>query len=128
MGPCHNPMAATAAGNRFHDGGLDVRRCLGRGHVDRLLEERPIERIWFVEDCEDIKLAVVHHTLDGKFPALDERLDEHDIVGLVPFDANVRRVENGPEPLERSHEACSIVGAHDAPAARESHGFDDAWK
>ena len=71
-----------------HDRGLRGRRVPGRGHVDRLLEERAVERIRLVEHRERAERAALEQPLQRDLDAGDERLDQ-DLVGPL---AQVRHV------------------------------------
>jgi hypothetical protein len=72
------------------DGPLPLRQDGRRGHVDRLLEERTVERVGLVEDREQME-APWFITLRRRIRALDELLDEKVIVDLVALGADIGR-------------------------------------
>ena len=107
------------ARDRFHDPPLGVvARPRGR-HVDRLLEERSIERVRLVEDRQRPEHTVVQKPLDRKLLARHERLDQGERVDSVPLQPHVRGLQDAAQPVERGHEGTWVVHADHAAAAGE---------
>ncbi len=84
---------------RVRDGGRDRALNLDRGgrrrHVDRLLEERSVERIGLVEQRQQLKPTVVHQPFDRVLDAGDELLDERDVERGVAFGTNLWQPQAG---------------------------------
>ena len=76
-GPSRKPRAAAAAITVGGQRGLDRHRLARRGDVDRLLEERAVERVGLVEDGQHLEGPGHQEGLDGDFGAGDEALDQH---------------------------------------------------
>ena len=113
-GPWYSPIARTAIGDGGHDALLHVgRRHRGRA-IDRLLEERTIERIRLVEDRQYLEHAMVEQPLDRVLSAGNESLDDRPAVGLVPLDAHVWRLRQRPQPPDR----CLVLRGVVRPAPR----------
>ena len=73
-GPWCRPMAFAARVDRLDDSILDLRRRRRRRDVDRLFEERAVERFGLVEDRQDVQRAVVQQRLDRVLASGDEAL------------------------------------------------------
>jgi hypothetical protein len=56
-------------GDAGDDGALRLRGCRRGRQVNRLLEERTVQRIRLVEDRQYLQGTVVQQSLDGKFPS-----------------------------------------------------------
>ena len=93
------------------------------GHVDRLLEERPVERVGLVEQGEHRQRAVDQEPLQRHLAAGDEPLDQHLVRSLQGRD--LRRAEDRLDPAERGHESVPIVGPDDAATRRQDGGLQD---
>ena len=77
---------------RRHRGGqrgLDQGRLAGRGDIDRLFEERAVERVGLVEDRQHLEDPAHQEGLDRDFGAGDEALDQDRLAGP----------DDGPNPL-----------------------------
>ena len=122
-------MRGGRAADRVDDRALHGRRRRRRRDVDRLLEERAVERIGLVEDRERRAArrgAAAPSTANSR-PGMNPSTSAV-VVRVVPLGANVRRPQQRAQPLERRHERRRIVGAHDAAAARQRDRLDDAGK
>ena len=90
-----------------------------RRDVDRLLEERAVERIGLVEDGKHVQRAVVHQPLERVLASGDEPFDQRDRVRVVPLGAHVGRSHSARSRSTAAASAGRIVGAHHAAAARQ---------
>ena len=120
MGPCVRPSARHAAVDRVVHRALHRRRRARRRHVDRLLEERTVERIGLVEDRQHLQRAVDEHALDGVLLAGDERLrpGSRACVGI----AQRAHVRSDRAPAARARQRpparAGVVGPYHAAARR----------
>ena len=123
-------MREADRGRRAGDGVDDVplhrlgRR--GRRHVDRLFEERTVERVGLVEQGQRVERPVMEQPFERELPALDEPFHQHRVVRLVALGADLRRGQQRPHPHERLDKRRGIVGADDAAASRQRQRLDDA--
>ena len=81
--------------------GLDDCRLLARSRrwrrdVDRFLEERPVERVRLVEERQEEKPAVMQQPFERVFATGNEAFDEHHVMSVAAFGADVRRLEKDP--------------------------------
>ena len=105
-------------------------RRIGRrgSDVEGLFEERAVERVRLVEDCEHLQVAVRHQALDGELAALDEPLDQCPSMFRVPLSLDVRSPEHAAKAMDGGLERLLIVCTHDAAAPRKRHRLENAWK
>ncbi len=68
--------------------------------VDRLLEERTVERIRLVEDGEGPQRALRQDSLDGELAPLDEPFDQDRVLEAAAHRAHVLAREQRVEPRE----------------------------
>ena len=101
----HGTVVQPDRADRIGDGGHDALLHVGRRHrrraIDRLLEERTIERIRLVEDRQDLHHTMAEQSLDRIFSAGNESLDDRLAVRCVPLDAHVRRLQKLLQPPYR---------------------------
>ncbi len=124
-GPLRQPERLRRVLRTGADGGL---RLLGepRGRdVDRLLEERSVQRIRLVEQREGVQLAADQQPLERHFRARDEFFHE-DPVGALAQLEDLRRGQNRRDPFERGDELRLIKSADDAAARREDERLEHA--
>ena len=112
--------------NRVLDRALLRIRRRRRRDVDRLFEERAVERIGFVENREHAQRAVVHQRFDRVLASRNEGFDERRVVRVVAFRADVGRLYQRMQPFDGGGELAFVVGAHHATAAGQRHRLDDA--
>ena len=96
-------------------------RRRGRRDVEGFLEKGTIEQIGLVEEREDAKLSVAHAALPGRTRSLDEFFDEHRIVHLMAFAADIRRLQDRAQPVRtppRAPLGCSRASRRGSPTAR----------
>src|SRR5262249_33481392 len=118
-GPVPQTDRARGIRNRRLDLARFAFRRLGRRRVDLLFEERALERVRLVEDGKHARLAIREQRFDRVLAPGDESFDEHAIGIGITLGADVSRREEISQPAESDDEAVPVVGADDAPAARE---------
>ena len=114
------------AADTADDGALHIVGC-GRGReIDRLLEERTVQRIGLVEDRER----------RAALPAVSSPSSAYSRPGMNPSMTavvcasfrsaqHVRLPHERPQPRERRDEPFGVVGPHHAAAARQRDRFED---
>src|SRR5262249_59801343 len=95
-----------------------------RRNVNRLFEERAVQRIRFVEDCKDPQDAVGHDAFEREFASRDVGLDEDLVLESGAGRPDLGPREQGSDPIERGTEPLGLVGAYDAAAPRQSDWFE----
>ena len=108
MGPSSSPKAATAWDRGIPDPALPGFGQPRRGHVNGLLEERPIQGIGFVEEGKDDEPSAVENPLQGHLPARNISFDE-DMLGRVPQGCDVGLLQNSRDAVEGGDEFIRIV-------------------
>src|SRR5262249_22088362 len=86
--------------------------------VNRLFKIRPIERIGFVEERQNVKSASGYQPFESKLASRNELLDLNRTVRLM--------VENRTNAIERGDEFHGIVGADHAAAPVKSGWFEES--
>ena len=114
-----------AEGRRFAQGRLRRLRKARRGHVDRLLEERPLERIGLVEEGQGSQLAAREEPLEGDLGAVHVVLDE-DFIGRGPALEDIGRRQDRLDAAPCGSEPLGVVGADHSPAPGEKRRLEDA--
>src|SRR5262245_47267186 len=103
------------------DRGLRLGRQSRGGHIDRLLEERTIERIGLVEQRQHLQIAVVQQPLECYLEAWNELLDQERLWLIF----GIQRFEQGGQSRNRGYELLRGVGPNHAAAAIQSQWLDD---
>ena len=124
-GPLREPERGTGRDRDALDRGLRGRGQARGRHVDRLLEERAVERIRLVEERERLQAAPQQEALERNLAPRHERLHQQVLRGAAG-DAHVVAAENRGDALERGDEAGGVVGPNDAAARRQGEGLEDA--
>src|SRR6266581_3995913 len=120
---------AGGGGGRLRDLLLDARRQAGRRDVDRLLEERTIQRVRLVEQGEHLEAGGEQDPFQGDLDAGHELFDQHEAAGVAAMLLDVRLAQQDGDAPEGRDELFLVVGAYDAPAGGqerrlEHHGID----
>ena len=100
------------------DRGLQRRGDRRWGDVDRLLEKRSIERVWLVEDGQDMQAPMHDEAFERDLVAGNELLDQV---------SGGRLAHDGLEPGMSRNEALGVVGANDAARRRQVEWLQNAW-
>jgi len=119
------PDRLRGARDAVDDGALRVGGGGRRRQVDRLLEERTVERVGLVEKRERLQLTVMQQALQCVLATGDETLNQRGLVRLVALGAHLRLSHQRLQPRQRGSEFLGVVRPHHAAAAREGDGFDD---
>src|SRR6185436_18479412 len=112
-------------GNRLDDALLDYRRRNRWHAIDRLFEERTVERVRLVDNGERLQRSVSQQTFNRVFRAGNERLDQHVPVRLVSLEPNVACRKQATHPVERREEFLLVIHTDNTSTAREGQRFDD---
>ena len=98
---------------------LQLPRRAGRRDIDGFFEERAVQRIGFVEERQHVERPMIQDSFDRELAALHEALDQRVVVRLMALVADVRRLQDTAQPIERADELRQAVRSHDAAAPRE---------
>src|SRR5690349_24473038 len=90
----------TGRAHRIDDPYLSVGRRRRWHAVNRFLEERTVKRVGFVDDRQHLQGAAGEKPFDGVLGAWNELFDQHLAVHLVPFEPDIARIKQTPQPFE----------------------------
>src|SRR5262245_66319410 len=99
-----------------------------RGHVNRFLEERTVERLGLLEDRQHVQVALMHHAFEGEFAALDESFDQSPLMSRVPLTPDVGSAQYRAKSIEAFDKLVGAVRPHHSTAAGECEGFGSGRK
>src|SRR6266508_352791 len=90
-----------AAANPFFGGAV----CARGRHVDRFLEERPLQRVGLIEQCKGMESTAIEQALESELSSVNVALDLDQIRGWIAHGTNVRGVQQSTDTVERSEES-----------------------
>jgi len=127
-GPSHSPIAAAASATRASIAACTSADSRDGRDIDRLGEERPIERIGLIEQRERLQATAAQQPFECDLGSGDEVLDEDRAGGFGIARDKLGVGEQACEARKAVAQLGGVVRAHDAAAGRQMARLDHDGK